>query len=154
MEAITNHETKRPGARFGADIDPVEAGRRGGVASGIARRLKPQRDLEARVLESRNGAAAYALLRDKRRQHAALERAQVEADWMVVGLMEQAEEERARIARLRAEVDELEARRAHLESDDDIRGLLEQLGEDRVTELAIELGWGDDDEEDDGDVAA
>jgi hypothetical protein len=86
---------------FGTTVDPVEAGRRGGRASGIARRLKPLRELEAGIAESRNGAAKMKLHEVKRRQLAELERAQLEADRTVMWLMDQADAERATIARLR-----------------------------------------------------
>jgi hypothetical protein len=58
---------------FGTIVDPVEAGRKGGRASGVSRRLRPLRELEQGVLESRNGLAKFELLRLKRKQLAALE---------------------------------------------------------------------------------
>jgi hypothetical protein len=48
---------------FGTIVDPVEAGRKGGRASGVSRRLRPLRELEQGVLESRNGLAKFELLR-------------------------------------------------------------------------------------------
>lgn len=58
----TNHNGGHTGLvetrAFGAGkVDPVEAGRRGGVASGLARRLRPQRELELGIVASNNGAA-------------------------------------------------------------------------------------------------
>src|SRR5262245_11975150 len=56
-------------------VDPVEAGRRGGLSSGLSRRLRHQRALEQRILEARNGAAHFALLRVRMERERDLERA-------------------------------------------------------------------------------
>jgi hypothetical protein len=72
---MVNHgETSGPGFAKGK-VDPREAGRAGGIASGNARRQRPLRELEARVLEGGNAFAAYRLRRDlheeRRRQEPA-----------------------------------------------------------------------------------
>ena len=73
-EAERNASAPAP-SRFGAPTgpDPAEAGRRGGLASGVARRQRPLRLLEAKILESKNGAAQAKLLELKRRDEAKLE---------------------------------------------------------------------------------
>jgi hypothetical protein len=110
-EAAINQATKQPenvnGApgqsagrqppRFGAGVDPVEAGRKGGRASGIARRLKPLRELEAGIVESRNGAAKAKLLELKHREMADLARERRRADEIVMRLMDEADREREEI---------------------------------------------------------
>jgi hypothetical protein len=54
-------------SRFGAGTDPVAAGRAGGIASGVARRLRAVRELERGVAESRNGLAKLSLLKESGR---------------------------------------------------------------------------------------
>src|SRR5689334_15373347 len=106
-EAATNQTGKRIGARFGADTDPREAGRRGGLASGVARRQAPMRELEAKVLESRNGAAAVKLLEIRMRRDQALEREQIRLDRLVCELAAEEDELRELIAHHRGEVNRL-----------------------------------------------
>jgi hypothetical protein len=55
---------------FGTSVDPVEAGRAGGVASGESRRRKPLRvrALERKIAETGNGAALLGLKRDVERR--------------------------------------------------------------------------------------
>jgi hypothetical protein len=53
---------------------------RGGVASGISRRLRDERRLEARILERNNGQAIYAVLRDRRQRDVEFEAARRAAD--------------------------------------------------------------------------
>src|SRR5262245_51997950 len=81
-------------------VDPVEAGRRGGIASGLSRRLRPQRELARGITESKNGQAKYALLRDMRRDEQRLLDEQRRADELVCRLLDEADQERATIARL------------------------------------------------------
>jgi hypothetical protein len=90
-------------------VDLREAGRKGGKASGVSRRLRPLRELEAGIVESRNGAAKWKLLETRRRQLAELERARLLADERLLGLMDEADAERATIARLRERRREYEA---------------------------------------------
>ena len=63
-------------------------GRRGGRASGLSRKLRTQRQLEAKVLESRNGAAAVKLLEIVQRRERELERERLRLDRMVCDLMD------------------------------------------------------------------
>jgi len=162
-EAVVNQAAKRPqaarGPRFGAGIDPREAGRRGGVASGISRRQRPIRELESKVLESRNGAAAVKLLEIRMRRDRALEAAQINADRTVMWLVEEADAERATLDRLRADVADTVAEynallgerdklrrdvtelRAQLTSDAGLVEWLRTPGEERVTAAADMLGW-------------
>jgi hypothetical protein len=161
---MTNLEAKHAsGTGLGfakGKVDPREAGWRGGIASGITRRLAPQRALEAKVLESRNGAAAVRLLELRMRRDQALEREIIERDGRVMWLMDEEDRlraedqaERGRIAALREECRELEAREAELrrslETDDGVRAWLELVGEERAFAAAIELGWADADDDDD-----
>jgi hypothetical protein len=53
---------------------PREAGRKGGIASGISRRQRAHRQLERIVMQSRNGAAAVARLREMEARDRAEER--------------------------------------------------------------------------------
>jgi hypothetical protein len=84
-------------------VDLHEAGRRGGQASGISHRLRPQRELEERIKASGNGYAQLALLRIERERQKALEREQIRLDREVVYLTEAAEKERELIASYREE---------------------------------------------------
>jgi hypothetical protein len=122
---------------FGTTVDPVEAGRRGGQASGVSRRRHPLRLLQQRILESSNGAAALGLRKEKQRQDRALEREVIARDKTVLALMDEEERlgaeiaaERQRRDARRAEVDALEQRktelRQRLESDDAIAAWLDQ----------------------------
>jgi hypothetical protein len=104
--------------RGGAGIDPVEAGRRGGVASGISRRRAPLRRLEQAIENSRNGAAIFALYRTRLERDQALEREILYRDRQVVELIDAADEERARIAQLRERAGWLES---------ELRGNIEAL---------------------------
>src|SRR5262245_39449789 len=97
-QAAATAQAKRP---FGTTFDPVEAGRRGGRASALSRRLRPIRELERGIAESNNGAAKVALLRQKRQEMAAVEREQIRLDRLVCDLLDQADAERKTIARLR-----------------------------------------------------
>jgi hypothetical protein len=92
---------KQPGPRFGAGIDAVEAGRRGGVASGVSRRLRPQRRLEEAIASTKNGAAIYGLYRTQLERDKALERERHRADQTLLWLMDETDRERATITRLR-----------------------------------------------------
>ena len=99
---------------FGAGIDAARAGKIGGRKSGISRRLAKQRQLEAKVLESRNGAAAVKLLEIEMRRERELEHErrrmdeQVrQADATLERLTDWRVEEERRLAELRAECDEL-----------------------------------------------
>jgi hypothetical protein len=151
--------------RFGpGGRDPQEYGRRGGQRSAEVRaalaRLDP--DAIARQL-ARNSSSPLAqrsaLLYAQRRESEA-DRERRLADDVVLGLLDAKElvereivQEEERRDALRAEVDELEQRRRQLESRDGVVAVLEQIGEERATAAAAQLGWGDDGE-DDGDVAA
>jgi hypothetical protein len=161
-EAATNHETKRPGVRFGAGIDPVSAGRAGGIASGLSRRLRPQRELEAKIAATKNGAALAVLLRTHLERDQALEREILQRDGRVMQLMDWEEELNGKIAALRVRARELEAElrgkiealgeretelRRQLETDDGVRTWLELVGEERATAAAIALGWGEGDDD-------
>jgi hypothetical protein len=166
MERMANSTMHGVSRATGTRYDVSRHASEGGRASGISRRLRPLRQLEDKVLSSSNGAAAYALLRDKRRQHAELERAQLQADELLSQLLDQAQAERNRIEALRevrqrgeAEIEALEQREAELrrqlDSDDGVRTWLELVGEERATAAAVALGWAEDDsDEGDGDVVA
>jgi hypothetical protein len=130
------HEDASPPTRAFAQgkVDPVEAGRRGGIASGIARRLKPLRDLERGVIESRNGAAKVKLLEQKQKELAALEREQARVrpglaiDPHMLELRVQAVERR-----------EL-ALKANLQTSAGLAALLAGVPEQRIEEALIVLG--------------
>jgi hypothetical protein len=146
----------------GARYDVSQHAREGGRASGLSRRLHPLRQLEEKVISSSNGAAAYALLRDKRKDQARLleeQRRLVEHTSMLLDqrddVLREIAQEQARRDRLRAEVDALEQKKAALHhefrSDDVVVELLRSIGEERATAAAIALGWAEDD--DDGTTA-
>lgn len=137
-------------------VDLREAGRRGGHASGVSRRLREQRELEAGIIQSRNGAAKAKLLEQKRRDQAELLERQLEADRMVSELDTEAENLRATIKDLGAECDALRAERATLEkelkrgrdSDDALVEYLRDVGEQRVQRACIARGWIEDEASD------
>jgi hypothetical protein len=139
-------------------VDLREAGRRGGVQSGISRRMRAQRELEAKILESRNGAAQVKLLEMRQRRERALEQEQIRHDRIVLGLMDQAEE-------LRSEIDHMRTRRQHLErrvadlhslveTDDGLIEALRQLPEARLEAALRALGHEFVDDHDVTDAAA
>jgi len=127
---MLNREAKRNGSapapgRFGAPSgpDPREAGRRGGKASGVSRRLRPLLELEQGVAASKNGHAKFELLMVKLRQMDNLERAQIEADrrvrdarWRLQELNAQDEEMREERARLLAAREALHRRNERLQA--------------------------------------
>jgi hypothetical protein len=141
--------THRLATRFGYGIDPVAAGRRGGIASGVSRRLKDERQLEARVFELRNGAAIYSVLRDKRARDAELKLARRQADRDLaeadLALLDATEQLAELNAQLRSLDERIAAREAELEqaavSDPSLKELLARVGEDRVRDVAQALGW-------------
>jgi hypothetical protein len=83
-----------------------ELGRRGGVASGEARRFAGRRAIERKILESPTGIGAATLLRlnDVRERQAA--RDQRHWDQTVCELMDDADAERATIEQLKQQRDE------------------------------------------------
>jgi hypothetical protein len=74
--------------------DPVEVGRRGGIASGVSRRLREQRELEAKILASKNGAAIGELLEIRLERERDLERERFRLDQTVCKLLDEADVER------------------------------------------------------------
>jgi hypothetical protein len=102
----TSTETRR---RPFEGVDLSEAGRKGGRASGLSRRLKPLRQLEEGIAESRNGAAKMRLLEAKQREHNELLREQRWADETLMRLMDEQDKEREALERLKARRDELVA---------------------------------------------
>ena len=107
QEASQNGTALEPW-KFGSPGRPDhhEVSRRAGHASGVSRRLREQRQLEAKILESRNGAAQAKLLELKRRDQAELRERQLERDRMVMWLDQEAENLRTTIEDLRGECDE------------------------------------------------
>jgi hypothetical protein len=148
--------THRLATRFGYGIDPVAAGRRGGIASGVSRRLKDERQLEARVFELRNGAAIYSVLRDKRARDAELELARrradrdlAEADLALLDATEQLAELNAQLRVLDERIAEREAQLQSALADEQVLGTLlrncDQAALQR-TLLALDYVWVDDDD--------
>jgi hypothetical protein len=157
-KAVSNPSAEQKRAPF-QGVDLAAAGRKGGKASGLSRRLRPVRELERGIVESRNGAAKVKLLAIKRREAAELLEEQRRLDLHTCRLLDERDDvlreidqERGRRDRLRAEVDELEQRRAELQldSDDAIIELLRSIGERRATEAALALGWDDGEENGEG----
>ena len=134
-------------------VDLVAAGRKGGRASGIRRRLAKQRAIEAAIFDrSKNGYALLKLAEREERRNRELDRARIEADSFVCRLMDDADREREIIAglleqarALEAQVAALEQRRAQLDSDDALDALLAELGEPRIEQACERLGWYDGD---------
>jgi hypothetical protein len=157
MANSTMHGVSRAtGTRYDVSRHASEGGR----ASGISRRLRPQRLLEEKIVESRNGAAHAKLLDMKRKDEAQLLAERYRLDHTVCELLDMKDDvereiaqERERRDALRAEVDELERRKAQLDSDDAVVSILREIGEQRATIAAEQLGWGYDDEHG-GDVVA
>jgi hypothetical protein len=136
-------------------IDPREAGRRGGIASGLARRLKNERTMEARVLELRNGAAIYSVLRDRRQRDAELEAARrqadrelAEADLALYDARQQLDELDAQLRTLDERIAERERRLEASRSDEaNLESILRDAGEARVEAACIRIGWLPDEDE-------
>jgi hypothetical protein len=168
IEATMNRAAERPqkpgGPRFGAGIDARAAGRRGGQASGLSRRLRPQRQLEEKIINSKNGAAQAKLLEIRMRREAALDRERTRLDRLVCHLMDEADAERAMIARLRERRREYEAAvtqrlaaleqreaelRERLETDAGLDAFLNDQGEANIRASCLRLGWIDDDDNED-----
>jgi hypothetical protein len=111
---------------FGRGIDPVEAGRRGGIKSGLSRRLKPQRELERRIAEeTRNGAAMVKLLEIQTRREKELQRERIRLDGVVEMLLDEADDLREQIANYKdwraregEKLERLVERRTYLEGQD------------------------------------
>lgn len=133
-------------------VDVRAAGAKGGRASGVSRRLRKQRELEAKVIASRNGAAAMKLLELKRRDQAELLDRQLAADRMVAELDMEAENLRTTINDLRGECDTLRDQRAVLDaelkaaaaSDASLIAVLRDAGEERTERALREIGWLDE----------
>jgi uncharacterized protein YhaN len=119
----------------------VSAARKGGKARQLSRRLGKQRQLEAKVLESRNGAAAVKLLEIEMRRERALEaeRRRIDeqvrqADATLERLTDWREQEEQRLAELRAECDAL---RRTVESGEGLVELLRVAHERGLLEDAL-----------------
>jgi hypothetical protein len=141
--------------RFGGPngADPREAGRAGGRASQLSRRLRAQRQLEERIAATKNGAAIFGLYRTQLERDQALNRERVKADRHVMELDMLADGLRETIKDLDREVDErrlevaaLEARRLALSSIDDttLITLLRDAGEEMTERALREIGWLDE----------
>jgi hypothetical protein len=112
--------------------------------------MRPVLEAEEKALASKNGMAAWKVLEIRMRRDRALETEQIRSDELVCKLMDEADAERERIARLRNECRDLEKRAAEMRhAVDDDSALLElfrQIGEGRATAVAEKLGWGDHDD--------
>jgi hypothetical protein len=130
--------------------DVSQHGREGGIASGLSRRLRPQRELEAKILNGRNGQAQAFLLRVRMQREARLETERLRVDRELVELenwsaraREELEETLAELERARSE------REAQLEAAKDgdhdaLVALLAAAGEQRVEVALGQLGWLED----------
>jgi hypothetical protein len=132
-----------------ARYDVSQHAREGGIASGLSRRLRPQRELEAKIAATKNGQAIYHLLRLRLAREQELQRQRLEADRQLVELeqfagvvREQLDETLAEQAHAQAELERLEARLEQCRSDDDALGhLLRDVGEQRLEVVLGQLGW-------------
>jgi hypothetical protein len=130
--------------RFGYEQDAAAAGRRGGKASVLSRRLKGQRELERRIAEeTKNGAAMFGLLRlreereqDLRNRRAAADAHLAQTDYMLCGLLNEVDANRGYLERLKAEYGEKLAAVRELE---DRERLLEQAARADEAELLDRL---------------
>jgi uncharacterized protein involved in exopolysaccharide biosynthesis len=131
---------------FGTTVDPVEAGRKGGQASAVSRKLRKQRELEAKVAESRNGYAILKLAEREARRNEALEealrraRAEAEreaaaADYGLTDLLDEQDAVKQELAKLDEQVAAL---RAKAETPEGLAELLRELPADHV-DRALEL---------------
>jgi hypothetical protein len=152
----TASSTKAKPWQFGGpDRDPVELGRKGGIASGLSRRLRPQRQLEEKILASKNGAAILKVLELRRAREAELmaeelrrDKSLVELELFEIDIREQVEEVVADLEQRRAELarvtDELDERQAQLATDDGLAKFVEEVGRARLAVAVELLGWYDD----------
>jgi hypothetical protein len=133
----------------GARYDVSQHAREGGIASGLSRRLRPQRAIEAKILASRNGWAQLRLLEIHRQREKDLLVAELERDKVLAALDEDLalthEQLAVAHAELRAVDVELERAQARLaaarEDDDALVALLREVGHDRVEAACDALGW-------------
>jgi hypothetical protein len=146
-----NHAVGSPPGLFAyGKADPSECGRLGGHASVLSRRLAGQKRLEEKIVSTKNGAALYSLLRDRRQREAELERQRLAADRELVAIeewtitaKEELESTLAELERARSE------REAQLEAAKDgdhdaLADVLRAAGEE-ATEVALsQLGWLED----------
>jgi hypothetical protein len=139
--------------KFGAGIDPVAAGRKGGKA-----RRSPADRVLAHMLSlgTRQGmSVVYRELRADEARHRAsveeLERRASLADRALEKLMDATAREREIVAGLREERARLGAEvvdlRARLDPDRGLDSWLEELGEERIEASLSRLGWLDEEEE-------
>ena len=132
--------------QFGAGVDPREAGRKGGRASGLSRRLRPQRQLEEGIVESRNGAAKAKLLEIRMRRERELEQERIRMDAAVARAREERWEledvvngQRRRLAWMRRRGAEIVAAlEAMTQTPEGLAELLADVPEDRLA-AALEL---------------
>jgi hypothetical protein len=115
---------------FGAGIDPVSAGKLGGARSGLARRSRKQRQLEAKIAASQNGYALSRLLTIRREDEAALLAERRRQDDEVRRLEAEAKRVEQRLEALKEDSAELELERDSLDAQADASDLrLQELGE-------------------------
>jgi hypothetical protein len=130
-------------------VDPREAGRRGGVNSGISRRLRPQRILEEKILASHNGMAILKVLELRRQREAELlaeelrrDKSLVELEQFEIDVREHVEAVVSELEQRRAELASVEAKlEAALTDDDALGNLLRDVGEQRTRAQCVALGW-------------
>jgi hypothetical protein len=129
----------KPGSnRFGdGRVNPQEAGRRGGIASGASRRMRQQRQLEERIVNGKNGQAQAFVLRLRLERDRQLEAERTRLDAWCSALVDDVEAEQRRLAELREERRQAEAELDAAKSDEqvlerllrdaDANGLLERV---------------------------
>jgi hypothetical protein len=151
VELVEQRRVGSPKGLFAyGQADPVECGQLGGRAP---RRPKLEHKLKRRIIEAKNGAAAFGLLRlelerERARDQAvyAKDREILEMDELLFSVRAQVEEQLAERDRLDAELAEREAQLALARDGhhDALVALLRAAGEQAVERAADELGWLED----------
>jgi hypothetical protein len=99
-EAASKPKTEPKRTLF-AGVDLREAGRRGGIASGLARRNREIRRLEEKIAQSSNGAAQLGLLRMRQARERELQERIFAADKTLVSILDEIAREQGNLERLR-----------------------------------------------------
>jgi hypothetical protein len=148
-EATAPQRPRHPGLFGPGGRDPVENGRKGGLAP---HRSATAHAAKLKVLASKNGAANLGVLRLELEAERARGLELYRKDKELVELdtwIGTAKEELERVLAERQRVEaELEERRAQLATDDGLAALVREVGRERLARVVELLGWFDDVDDD------
>jgi hypothetical protein len=126
----------------GLRYDVSQHASEGGRASGLSRRLRPQRAIEESILVGGNNMAKWKVLEVRRLREAELLAEELRRDKEILAMDEMLADAREELRSLDAQVSELEAKLERSRSDPQVlKECLQAAGEDAVERALLELRW-------------